>query len=670
MKSKLTDNQKLAFSLIGVGILTIFTVLTTIPNGPDWFGRQTKLHLGLDLQGGTYLIYQADTSKVAVTDKQSAVDGVKDVIEKRINVFGVSEPLIQTSRVGDNYRVIVELPGVTDTAKAIKMIGETPLLEFKTQNDNPTVLTDSQKKEIEAYNTAAKAKIEDLKNQIKNGANFEDIAKKYSEDTTTSSVGGDLGFITENGPYSELYKEANTLKDSWFSWNTIENPEGYNLIKRVSEKTDGTEVNARHILICYKGATSCDKTTTEAEAKAKIEELKTELSKVSANNLETEFIKLAKANSTEPGANTSGGDLGWFSKGQMVKEFEDATFAMKDNSVSDIVKTNFGYHLIYKKAERPLNKIDVKRILIKKKSDIDYLQNNAWINTELSGKYLKSSKVIFNNTTSEAEVSLSFDDTGKKLFADITEKNIGKRVAIFLDGSIISSPTVNSVITGGEAVISGGFTLQDAKDLSMRLNSGALPVPISLLNQKNIEPTLGKISLEKSLVAFAIGFSLVSIFMMIFYRLPGVISVIALSIYALINISLFKLIPVTLTLSGIAGFILSIGMAVDANVLIFERLKEELREGKDLLPAIQNGFKRAWLSIRDSHVATLITCFILYQFGSSSVKGFGLTLAFGVATSLFTAVTVTRVLIIVLSKTKIANFKTIWKCIGYGKDVK
>ena len=540
MKSKLTDNQKLAFSLIGVGILTIFTVLTTIPNGPDWFGRQTKLHLGLDLQGGTYLIYQADTSKVAVTDKQSAVDGVKDVIEKRINVFGVSEPLIQTSKVGDNYRVIVELPGVTDTAKAIKMIGETPLLEFKTQNDNPTVLTDSQKKEIEAYNTAAKAKIEDLKNQIKNGANFEDIAKKYSEDTTTSSVGGDLGFITENGPYSELYKEANTLKDSWFSWNTIENPEGYNLIKRVSEKTDGTEVNARHILICYKVATSCDKTTTEAEAKAKIEELKTELSKVSANNLETEFIKLAKANSTEPGANTSGGDLGWFSKGQMVKEFEDATFAMKDNSVSDIVKTNFGYHLIYKKAERPLNKIDVKRILIKKKSDIDYLQNNAWINTELSGKYLKSSKVIFNNTTSEAEVSLSFDDTGKKLFADITEKNIGKRVAIFLDGSIISSPTVNSVITGGEAVISGGFTLQDAKDLSMRLNSGALPVPISLLNQKNIEPTLGKISLEKSLVAFAIGFSLVSIFMMIFYRLPGVISVIALSIYALINISLFK----------------------------------------------------------------------------------------------------------------------------------
>ena len=669
MKSKLTDNQKIAISLIGVGILTVFTVLTTIPNGPDWFGKQTKIHLGLDLQGGTHLVYQADTSKVPLTDKQSSVDGVKDVIEKRINIFGVSEPLIQTSKVGDNYRVIIELPGITDAAKAIKMIGETPLLEFKTQNLNATSLTDAQKKEIEDYDKSAKAKIEDLKNKIKSGSTFEDIAKQYSEDATTKSVGGDLGFITENGPYAELYKEAATLKDSWFSWNTIENSEGYNLVKRVSEKTEGKEVNARHILICYKGATNCDKNTTEAEAKAKIESIKNELL-LSSKNKEATFTELAKKNSTEPEANTSGGDLGWFSKGQMVAEFDAAVFTMKDDSISDVIKTQFGYHLIYKKSERDMKQIDVKRILIKTKNVVDYIQNNAWSNTELSGKYLKSSKVNFDNMTGEAQVTLSFDDTGKKLFADLTAKNINKPIAIFLDGNVISAPTVNSVITGGEAVISGSFTLKDAKELSMRLNSGALPVPISLLNQKNIEPTLGKISLEKSLMAFAIGFLLVSLFMIFYYRLPGVVSVIALSIYAVINISLFKMIPITLTLSGIAGFILSIGMAVDANVLIFERLKEELREGKDLSAAINIGFKRAWLSIRDSHVATLMTCFILYEFGSSSVKGFGLTLALGVATSLFTAVTVTRVLIIVLSKTKIANFKTIWKCVGYGKEIK
>jgi len=659
MKSKLTDNQKIAISLISVGILTVFTVLTTIPNGPDWFGKQTKLHLGLDLQGGTHLVFQADTSKIAEADKQSAVEGAKDVIEKRVNVFGVSEPLVQTSKVGNDYRVIVELPGVTDTAKAIKMIGETPLLEFKTQNDDPTVLTDAQKKEISDYNTSAKAKIEDLKNKIKNGANFEDIAKQYSEDKTTKSVGGDLGFIVENGSYSELYKEASTMKDSWFSWNTIENSEGYNLVKRVSEKVDGKEVSANHLLICYKGATGCDKETTEAEAKAKIEDLRSKFLLSSANR-EATFTKLVKENSTEPNASTTGGDLGWFSKGQMVKEFENVVFDMKDNSISEVVKTEFGYHLIYKKAERPLNKINVKRILITKKSEANYLQDNTWVNTELSGKYLKSSKVSFTTSTNEPEVTLSFDDTGKKLFANITEKNIGKRVAIFLDGNVISAPTVNTAITGGEAVISGGFTLQEAKELSTRLNSGALPVPVTLLNQKHVGPTLGQESLNKSFLALIIGFSLVAVYMMLFYRLPGVLSVVALGIYALINASLFKLIPVTVTVSGIAGFILSIGMAVDANVLIFERMKEELKDGKDLIYAAKTGFHRAWPSIRDGNVTTLIICFILYTFGSSSVKGFGLTLAIGILTSMFTAITVTRILLLALAKTKLSKFTSLW----------
>ena len=659
MKSKLTDNQKIGISLITVGILTIFTVLTTIPNGPDLFGKQTKLHLGLDLQGGTHLVFQADTSKIAEADKQSAVDGAKDAIEKRINVFGVSEPLVQTSKVGNDYRVIVELPGVTDTAKAIKMIGETPLLEFKTQNENPNVLTDAQKKEISDYNTAAKAKIEDLKNKIKNGASFEDIAKQYSEDTTTKSVGGDLGFITENGSYSELYKEAKTMKDSWFSWNTIENEEGYNLIKRVSEKTDGKEVSASHLLICYKGTTGCDKETTEAEAKAKIEDLRSKFL-LSSTNREAAFTKLVKENSTEPNASTTGGDLGWFSKGQMVKEFEDVVFDMKDNSISEVVKTEFGYHLIFKKAERPLNKINVKRILVAKKTEANFLQDNAWVNTELSGKYLKSSKVSFTTSTNEPEVTLSFDDTGKKLFAEITEKNVGKRVAIFLDGNVISAPTVNTAITGGEAVIGGGFSLQEAKELSTRLNSGALPVPVTLLNQKHVGPTLGQESLNKSFLALIVGFSLVAIYMIILYRLPGIVSVIALGIYALINVSLFKLIPVTVTVSGIAGFILSIGMAVDANVLIFERMKEELRDGKDLIYASKTGFNRAWPSIRDGNVTTLIICFILYTFGSSSVKGFGLTLAIGILTSMFTAITVTRIMLLALAKTKLSKFASLW----------
>lgn len=669
MKTKLTENQKIGISLLGVGVLTVFTVLTTIPQGPNWFGKENKLHLGLDLQGGTHLVYQADTSKIPAADKQSAVDGVKDVIEKRINIFGVSEPLVQTSKVGDNYRVIIELPGVTDTKKAIAMIGETPLLEFKTQNSNPKI-TEDQKKEMDLYNEVAKKNIEDVKTQIKDGAKFDDLVKKYSQDQTTKDAGGDLGFIKENGPYPELYKEASTLKDSWFSWNTIETPEGYNLITRVSERSADKEVKAQHILICYKGATSCDKETTEADAKLKIEQLKADLSKIDSKNLETEFTKVAKANSTEPGASTSGGDLGWFSKGQMVKEFEDTAFTMNDNSVSDVVKTQFGFHLIYKNSERPLKEIDVKRILIKKLTEADYTSADAWINTELSGKYLKKSSVSFNNTTSEVEVTLSFDDKGKKMFADITEQNINKQVAIFLDGSIISAPTVRSAITGGEAVISGSFSLTEAKQLSMRLNSGALPIPISLINQQNVEPTLGQASVDKSLVAFIAGFIFVGLFMILYYRLPGLISVIALAVYALINISLFKTIPITLTLSGIAGFILSIGFAVDANVLIFERLKEELKSGKNLTAAINDGFKRAWLAIRDSNVTALVICLILYQLGTSSVKGFGLTLALGILTSMFTAITVTRILLLLIAKTKISNIKGLWKCIGYGKENK
>lgn len=667
MKSKLTDNQKIAVSLIGVGILTIFSILTTIPNGPDWFGKQTKLHLGLDLQGGTHLAYQADVSKIQEENKQSAVEGVKDVIEKRINIFGVSEPRIQTSKVGNDHRIIIELPGITDTEKAIKMIGETPLLEFKTQNDEPTTLTELQKQEISNYNTNAKIKAENLRDQIKNGADFDEIAKQYSEDETTKSFGGDLGFITENGSYPEIYKEASTMENSWFSWNIIENSEGYNLIKRIDQKLDGTEVSASHLLICYKGSTGCEDETTDEEAKIKIEKIRNNFL-LSSTNKESNFEKIAKENSTEPGAETTGGDLGWFSKGQTVEEFENVVFEMEEQSISEVVKTEFGYHLIFKKAERPLNKINIKRILVKKKTELDYLQDNAWVNTELSGKYLKNSTVGFTSTTNEPEVTLSFDDTGKKLFSEITEKNIGKRVAIFLDGNIISAPTVNTAITGGEAVISGGFTLQEAKELSMRLNSGALPVPVNLLNQKNIGPTLGQESLNKSFIALIVGFSLVALFMIIFYRLPGVLSVIALGVYILINVSLFKIIPITLTLSGIAGFILSIGMAIDANVLIFERIKEEIKEGKSLLTAVKDGFIKAWSSIRDGNITTLLICLILYIFGSSSVKGFGLTLAIGILTSIFTAITVTRILLLLSAKTKLSNLPFLWIKINKNKE--
>ncbi|MBU1178585.1 protein translocase subunit SecD, partial [Patescibacteria group bacterium] len=271
--------------------------------------------------------------------------------------------------------------------------------------------------------------------------------------------------------------------------------------------------------------------------------------------------------------------------------------------------------------------------------------------TKLTGQHLNKSQLQFDQQTNQPIISLEFNDEGKRLFAEITERNVGKPIAIFLDGAVISAPTVNEPIRDGSAVITGQFTLDEAKELAMRLNAGALPVPIELLSQNTVGATLGKSSVEKSFLAGLIGLVLVSLFMIIYYRLPGVLAVLALGFYALLVLALFKLIPVTLTLAGIAGFILSIGMAVDANVLIFERVKEELRLGKTVKSAIDSGVKHAWVSIRDSNVSTIITCVILAWFGVGIIKGFAITLGLGILVSMFSAIVVTRMLLyLVLGK--------------------
>ena len=270
------------------------------------------------------------------------------------------------------------------------------------------------------------------------------------------------------------------------------------------------------------------------------------------------------------------------------------------------------------------------------------LNEEPFLPTGLNGRHLKKAQLIFDPQTNIPQVSLQLTDEGAELFAEITRKNIGKFVAIYLDGEAISIPVVQSEIPDGQAVISGKFTPQEAKLLVTRLNSGALPVPISLISQQTIGASLGQESLVKSLTAGVYGLIAVALFMILFYRLPGVVSVVALVVYVLIVLSSYKLIPVTLTLAGIAGFILSLGMAVDANVLIFARMREELKAGKTLTQSMEEGFKRAWLSVRDSHVTTLIGALVLYIFTTSMVKGFALTLGIGVLVSLFTATVVTR----------------------------
>ena len=390
---------------------------------------------GLDLSGGTHLIYRADISNVAPTEVQQSMDALRDVIERRVNLFGVSEPIVQVEKGGrfagvSEERLIVELPGITDVAEATRLIGETPLLEFM-------------------------------------------------------------------------------------------------LLAEPTQTGDG--------------------------------------------NVEISFA------------------------------------------------------------------------------------NDQYIPTGLTGRFLQRAVLEFGSGQSGALVNepiviLDFDSEGGDLFEEITRANVGRVLGIFLDGEPISTPVIREPISGGRATISGAFTPDEARLLVRNLNFGALPLPIELISTQTIGASLGEEALQKGIVAGVIGLALVALFLILWYRLPGVLSVLALTLYMLVMFSIFKLIPVTLTAAGIAGFILSIGMAVDANVLIFERMKEEFAGGKDTNDAIADGFSRAWLAIRDGNISSIITAVILFWFGTSLVEGFALTFGVGIIVSMLTAITITRTLLYALGR--------------------
>ncbi len=424
-----------SFFLIICGLLLAFFLNASLkPNAKHPF------KLGLDLVGGTELIYRADLSRIDTQDVSTSMDALREVIERRVNVFGVSEPIIQVEQAGlvsgnTDHRLIVELPGISNTDEAIAMIGKTPVLEFR-------------------------------------------------------------------------------------------------------------------------------------------------LEKEGLQNLKEEDIK--------------------------------------NLSIDDIYSP-----------------------------------------TGLDGRLLKNAQLQFDSTTQKPMVVLNFNDEGKALFAKVTGENVGRTLAIFLDGKMIQAPRIQESIDNGTARITGGFDANTAKEAVKQLNYGALPVPIELISQQTIGPSLGQVALHAGLRAGVVGFILLSIFLILWYRLPGIVATIALVLYVLISLSLFLIIPVTLTAAGLAGFILSIGMAVDANVLIFERMKEELRAGKNLHDAMHEGFHRAWLSIRDSNISSIITAIVLFWLGTSAIKGFALTLGLGVAVSMFTAITASRTFLFALqSKTlgKVARF--------------
>lgn len=554
--------------------------IIVLPSAP-----KSPFVLGLDLQGGTQLIYEADVANIAEAERLSALEGVRDIIERRVNGAGVSEPVIQINRTmqGD-YRILAELAGIKDVNEAIKLIGETPLLEFKEQSTDAQEVNAEPNAEAVAFNKQVAAQAAEAIKAINTGADWQTLADKYQAKLETKEA-----LAEENQP--DLVSSLKNMAIGGLS---------------APLKIDNTLVIAKLLAKTEKDNPFKD----QAGQSPKITEYKAQL----------------------------------------------LSFTLQDESPV----LNLG---------------------------------DNWQNTELSGKNLKRASLQFNPQDSSPEVALEFDSEGAEAFANITERNIGKPVAIFLDGYAISVPTVNDRIPDGRAVISGRFNVQEAKLLVQRLNTGALPVPINLVGQQTVGASLGQKSIDNSVKAGLIGFLFVAIFMIIFYRLPGVISVISLGIYALTVLTIFKAAPiwlalifisllvvlfvsvfnhlkifdgifsstlflvilaflvyyanqpVTLTLAGITGFILSIGMAVDANVLIFERMKEELRLGKPLSTALDEGFRRAWPSIRDGNITTILTCFILMGFGTGLVKGFGATLFIGVSISMFSSIVITYILL-------------------------
>ncbi len=660
-------------------ILFLVTGVLAYPAPYNWVSRHLKQKigfgvgtitkpfvLGLDLQGGTHLEYEADVSHVSDTDRRESLNGVRDVIERRVNTLGVSEPLIQTTQAGSSWRVTVELAGIKNVNEAIKLIGETPILEFKEPNEAAgSALTAEQKKELETKNTEeTKAATGILADVQKDPSKFEAIAREKNVVEALKANGGDLGFIANSGEHQDLYEIFKDATSGTIAKLVIQRANTYAVAQAIETKPAGNEIKIRHLLIrapeVTKGTDGKEVPLTDLQkqerekALAKITDLK---KRVTTDN----FISLIKEFSQDPSASSSNGELDWVGKGQFIDaNFEKAAFDLAQGTISDVIESQVGFHLVQKIGERPKNDVRVRVIELKRTIATDIAPADPWKLTKLTGKQLKSARVDFDQRVGTPLVSLQFDDEGAKLFEEITRRNVGKPVGIFLDGRAISTPTVRTEISGGRAVIEGTGNVEEAKLLARRLQAGALPVAIKLIAQQTVGPTLGADSLTKSLTAGLYGFLFVALFMILLYRLPGIVSIGALLLYAAMSAAAFKLIPITLTLAGIAGFILSLGIAVDANVLVFERLKEELKEGKALMVALEESFKRAWPSIRDGHATVLISCIVLYGFSSSVIRGFALTLAVGTILSLFTAIISTRTFLRFLAYTKLQKIDWIF----------
>jgi SecD/SecF fusion protein len=677
---------------------------------PDYIKNQ-QVHLGLDLQGGSELDFKIDLRKVPLEDQASIIDGVREVINRRVNGLGVSEPNIFISEIAGESHIVVDLAGV-DIEEAKETIGKTIQLEFKERKES---IDPNEKLEIES-------RANETLQKIKTGGDFEMIGKEEEQADPVLVTYSESDWKFKNEINEALTENLFNLSPGEVYQGTIETGgeytidssgelvelTGISIVKLLeSEDTERTitserKVHIRHILISYGDAgTGEEVTRSKEEAQTLANEV---LEKI--NNGE-DFEELVKEYTDDNSSRDLGGVLAHpAGVGQYVPEFESAALALQEqDDITDLVETQFGYHIIKADGIVAAEETTATEKHIKYAKIFYSTIPSDWQDTGLTGEHFVHADVEFNQVY-QPYVAIQFNSEGGELFAQITERNVGKPLAIFVGGDMISAPNVNAKIAGGSAQISGNFSLEEATELARDLNTGAIPAPIILAGQYTIGASLGQDALQKSLWAGVIGLIILAAYMLLYYRLKGLLAIIALGIYAvilifliqsqldtliavIIAVSMFiyliiqimnskdngweKLVtsilavfalffivyllanPIVLTLAGIAGVILSIGMAVDANVLIFERIKEETRDGRPLGSAIDVGFNRAWSSIRDSNFSSLITCAILFYFGSSIIQGFAFNLAAGILVSMFTAITITKTFLKTLVGTSFAK---------------
>tara|TARA_A100001037_G_scaffold294464_1_gene312308 strand:- start:3710 stop:5515 length:1806 start_codon:yes stop_codon:yes gene_type:complete len=555
------------------------------------------LSLGLDLQGGSHLVYEAalrdsETGElIEVTDDQ--MQSLVRTIERRINSSGLGEPIIQ---ILGNDRLLVQLPGIRDPGRAKTLIGETARLEFKHRviDVDPIPLDQITSSDISAITA------DDLRPSD---------SKLLSELTET-----------------ELNEEAVYIPSLVMDFTGIGS-------EKFQQVVLGLQISMAISMDAANKGEMLPPDTLDLSVSG-IEELRYQVSgdQILRIGTSTRYVIPLPAGNTEMGSAIS----------------------------TETAKQKLG--------PSPVANLQLKK---------GYMDEEIG----LSGDDLENAYPSQHQSSGAPIVNIEFNEKGTKLFGKLTEDIYRKQqetgfrdqIAIILDGQQLIAPVVHTPITAGTAIIQGpDFTIERVKDLSLLLESGRLPIPIELIQERDVDAILGADSLRKSVIAGIVGLVLVLLFMTLYYRIPGLVASVALIIYAMIVLTIFKLIPVTLTLSGVAAAILSIGMAVDANILIFERMKDELRAGRTMLSSINIGFNRAWPAIRDGNVSTLITCAILYwfseQLGATIVQGFAVTLAIGVLISMFSAIVVSRTLMRVVALTPISRKVRLFMPTG-GKDI-